>query len=127
MHGAYVDGEIMADAAVAICVKERSFTGNIVTDEEMLLSEGIASPAIHAFPAEARSRAVNLIRAMHEALTWTGRSWLRDAAVAIPALLCWRLRIATSYRQHLSRTVLAVLVLASMLRRDRSEESVLLQ
>ena len=42
MHGAYVDGEIMADAAVAICVKEpRSFTGNIVTDEAMLLSEGI--------------------------------------------------------------------------------------
>ena len=42
MHGAYVDGEIMADAAVAICVKEpRSFTGNIVKDEEMLLSEGI--------------------------------------------------------------------------------------
>ena len=43
MHGAVTwTGRSWRTPAVAICVKEpRTFTGNIVTDEEMLLSEGI--------------------------------------------------------------------------------------
>jgi len=42
MKGAYVNGQIMADAAVAICSKDpRSFTGNILTDEEVLRGEGM--------------------------------------------------------------------------------------